>query len=800
MSDIDATLRRLRWPIRLTLAGLWAERLSRSFWPLWTIALITFATLAFGVQDRLPLEVVWGWMVVIVVGGLALLVRGLRRFRIPRRAEAVARLDASLPGQPIASLTDTQAVGSTDPASAAVWEAHRRRMAQRAEGARPVAPNPDLARRDPFALRYVALTALVVALLFGSVWRVATVAGLPGGSVAATGPMWEGWIQPPAHTGKPALYLNDLNGPITVPVGSRVLLRLYGGVGDLTVAETVSARTEAATASAPQQEFEIRQSGVLTVSGDGGREWPVTATPDTPPTVSGTGDLTREADGKMRLPFQAADDYGVTGGQAEIALDLPAIERRYGLAAEPEPRDPIRIDLPLPVTGQRTEFSDVLVQDLSQHPFANLPVTIRLSATDAAGQTGTAEPVHTTLPGKRFFDPLAAALVEMRRDLLWSRGNAPRVDQVLRAITHRPEGLFRNDRVFLRLRAVMRDLAAAGTDLSVEMRDRIAEELWAIALLIEEGDANSARERMQRAQDRLSQAMRDGADPAEIESLMQELREATDDYIRELAENARRNPDQQQAQGEGQELTGDQLQQMMDQIQSLMQQGRMAEAQALMDQLRQMMDNLQVTEGEGGQGSGPPSMRQLQDTLRDQQDLSDEGFQGLQEGQPDVQGLADRQRELRERLGQLGELPGEGTEPGQEGQRQIDRAGRAMEEAERALRDGDMSGALDRQAEAMEALRDGMRQMNEALAREQGEPQGGDPSDQQGRNEGEGRDPLGRPPGDSARIGSDRNLLNGEDQARQRAEELLGEIRRRAGEQQRPAEERDYLRRLLDFF
>jgi histone H3/H4 len=61
--------------------------------------------------------------------------------------------------------------------------------------------------------------------------------------------------------------------------------------------------------------------------------------------------------------------------------------------------------------------------------------------------------------------------------------------------------------------------------------------------MIEEGDLASARERLQRAQDRLDEAIRNGADPSEIDELMQELREALDNYMRELAEEAQRNPD-----------------------------------------------------------------------------------------------------------------------------------------------------------------------------------------------------------------------------------------------------------------
>ena len=76
-----------------------------------------------------------------------------------------------------------------------------------------MAPDLRLAPRDPFALRYVALTALVMALLFGSIWRAASVTGLAPGAAGAvaSGPSWEGWAQPPAYTGKPALYLNDID-------------------------------------------------------------------------------------------------------------------------------------------------------------------------------------------------------------------------------------------------------------------------------------------------------------------------------------------------------------------------------------------------------------------------------------------------------------------------------------------------------------------------------------------------------------------------------------------------------------
>ena len=278
-------------------------------------------------------------------------------------------------------------------------------------------------------------------------------------------------------------------------------------------------------------------------------------------------------------------------------------------------------------------------------------------------------------------------------------------------------------------------------------------------------------DRLQRAQDRLDEAIKNGASPEEIDQLMKEMQQALNEYMRELAEEAQRNPGDQQQQGQmqGQMMSGDQLQEMLDKLQQLMEEGKTAEAAELMEQLRQLMENMQVVAGPGqgqGQGQGSPASKACRTWARrcatsrncptipsatcrasaqgDQQgagawrrsrgrsqgqdsrarDQGEDGHgeaAGRRSGQGEGSALTDRQRDLRERLNDLqhGELPGDGTEQGEEGRRNLDRAGRAMEEAEEALRDGDLDGALDRQAEAMEALRDGMQDFGEALAEEQ---------------------------------------------------------------------------------
>ncbi|PWE32478.1 TIGR02302 family protein [Maritimibacter sp. 55A14] len=842
----DAVLARLRRPLALTRAGLAAERAARAFWPVWSLLCVAAAAWATGVPGAVPLSALIGLALTWAALTLWGLYAGLRRFSWPGRAAALDRLDRSLDGQPIAALTDTQAIGAGDPASAAVWRAHRERMAARVAAVRPVAPDLRLARRDAFGLRYMALGALAVGLIFGGPWRPEVLpSGTGPGAAIAAGPAYEGWIQPPGYTGKPTIYLNEAEGrdDLTVPHGSRVTLRLYGAVGALTLEESVSGRpAEGRDPTAPVQEFDVTQDGRIAIDGAREQGWDIEMLPDAPPEVAQTEPVNGGLRGQMTLKFRAADDYGVETGTVRIALDLGAVDRRHGLAAAPEPRAPVVLDLPMPFGGDRTEFEDQLVEDLSQHPWAGLPVRMTLAAEDAAGQEGRSAPVEMILPARRFLEPMAAALAEQRRDLLWSRENARRVAQVIRAVTHRPEGVFENTAAYLLVRMALRRLEAATPGgLAEAPRDEVAEMLWHAALMIEEGDLSDALERLRRAQDRLSEAIEQGASDEEIAELMDELREAMQDYMEQMAREALENPDSQMSenQQQGQQITQDQLQQLLDRIEELSRQGRTAEAQALLDQLRQMMENMRMTQGQG-QNPGEQAMQGLQDTLREQQGLSDEAFRELQEqfnrgaqagesrenegrsggqgrgqshegqggrqgqsgpgegGEPGAAELAERQRALREMLREQQQgLPGAGTPQGDAAREELDRAGRAMDRAGDDLAEGDLSGALDNQAEAMQALRDGMQELGEAMARQQ--PGQGQQGERFGSGNPRDRDPLGRRSGNTGRIGSDRNMLPGKD-VFQRSRELLDEIRRRSGDRTRPELELDYLERLLDRF
>jgi uncharacterized protein (TIGR02302 family) len=832
--------RRLERVLRMTRISMALESALRCFWPSLTCAAAIWTALAFGAATWLDRPMAIGALTAATASLIYLIWRGARRFRWPSRAAAVVRLDSTLPGRPLAALEDHPALGADDPAVLSLWAVYRSRMLARAEHAEPVPADLRLSREDPWALRLCVLVVFIAALVFtrlGGVESLTSVFDPMASAAPEAGPSYEGWAEPPIYTGRPTLYLPDISGgaPVSLPKGTKVTLRAYGGDSRLALEESVSGDPPAALDPAAEgialAQFDVLRSGTIALK-RGSREmgrWTIEIEPDDPPAIALAQPIERAPGGAMRLAYKANDDHGVTMARAEISLDLAAVDRRYGLAIEPEPRPSFEVQLPLPMSGAAETVEETLVEDLSKHPWAGLPVTITLFAEDALGQTGRQEGIRSVLPGRNFYDPAAAALVEQRRDLLWSAENGQRVSEVLRAVSWRPEGLFDRAGAYLVTRTVIRRLeAAVEADQVAASQEELAEALWQAALLLEEGSLGDAAERLAKAKERLQEALRGDATDEEIAELMQELRDATRDYMEQMAREAIENGEMETAESspEGETINQDQLQELMDRIQELSEQGRRAEAEALLDMLQRMLENMEMRFSQGGgQGSeGQQSMQGLADALREQQELADDSFQQLQrefgqngDGQQQGQGFPGQQ-------GQGGEQPGAGQSPEALAERQealrqlledlqknlpgdagdntrgaLDDAERSMGSARKGLEGGDTAGALDQQAQAIDNLREGMQSLSQDMRQADGgqslqESPGGTA---QSRNP---TDPLGRPLGSTGGASTESQMLPEGGTAAERARKILEEIRRRSGDLSRPEIELDYLRRLLDRF
>jgi len=112
-----------------------------------------------------------------------------------------------------------------------------------------------------------------------------------------------------------------------------------------------------------------------------------------------------------------------------------------------------------------------------------------------------------------------------------------------------------------------------------------------------------------------------------------------------------------------------------------------------------------------------------------------------------------------------------------------------MRLSEEALSQGNLADAGQAQQDAIQALREAGEALAEAVSEQSGE---------EGQGDGEGEDPLGRS-NNGFNDGASKADIDDRDNAT-RSRELLEELRRRAAEQERETEERQYLERLLKRF
>ena len=152
-----------------------------------------------------------------------------------------------------------------------------------------------------------------------------------------------------------------------------------------------------------------------------------------------------------------------------------------------------------------------------------------------------------TLPQRTFHNPLARALVEQRRNLILDPDHAPKqVETALTGLTIAPELFDTPANIYLGLKQAKTSLDHAHSD--ADLLD-VAALLWAMAQQLENGDASKAERDLRAAEQALREALQRGASDEEIKKLMQQLREAANRFMSEMARNAPdSNPEDQNLQ------------------------------------------------------------------------------------------------------------------------------------------------------------------------------------------------------------------------------------------------------------
>ncbi|MBR0778224.1 TIGR02302 family protein [Bradyrhizobium diazoefficiens] len=786
----------------------------------------------------------------------------LIRFRWPSREQALARLDrgSGIRHRPATTLTDT--LSSQDPVAQALWQAQRERTLASLKRIRAGLPHPRLAIHDPRALRALVVVMLVATFFAAGSERTARLGAAFdwNGVLAPANIRVDAWVTPPLYTGKPPIILSAANreaaalpasGPLAVPAGSTLIARSSGGSLDVVVSGGLKevAPAEAAPKGTNEKHFAITSDGTAHVRAPSGQpQWAFAATPDRAPTIALAKDPERQARGSLQLAYKVEDDYGVTGAEAHFAPrtgDAKNADADPRQAARPLFQPP-QFPLVLPNARTRNGVGQT-VKDLSEDPYAGADVTLTLTAKDEAGNEAKSEPFNMRLPERLFTKPLARALIEQRRILALDANRNSDVYTALDALMIAPEMFTPEAGQYLGLHSVARQLEAARTDDA--LREVVAS-LWALAVTIEDGNISDVEKALRAAQDALKQALERGASDEEIKKLTQDLRQALDNFMRQLAEQLRNNKDGQQLarplDPNTKILRQQDLQNMIDRMERLSRSGDKDAAKQLLEQLQQMLEGLQMAQpGQSGESDMEQALNELGDMIRKQQQLRDKTFKqgqdsrrdrmrGKQQGdqsmsdlQQDQQALRDRLKKLQDDLakrglaqkgqkgqqGQKGQKgqQGEQGQPGQNGDQDgdqgdddsgLDTADGAMGDAGSQLGEGNADGAVDSQGKALDAMRKGAQKMAEAMQQGDGEGDGQNgPGNRAGRQQsgGERTDPLGRPL-HGREYGDDYTVkIPGEIDV-QRVRRILEELRRRLGDPSRPQIELDYLERLLKDF
>lgn len=771
------------------LALLW-ERL----WP--ALAPLSAVILAYCALSWLgQWNMVEGWSALALRGlwaALALLaLLPLRSLRWPSRSKAIARLDAT-PGithQPLASLLDAPV--EAGPVAASLWQHHRQTLAAKAARTRVMPPRPDMARRDPYALRAALALLAIAGFVIAGDQRLASLRGAPTPLALADNipPRIDLWLTPPAYTNLPPVVLevDSATPPAPAPQGSVLSLRGSGSAAThlrlVANGEAVPPRPSASANAPVSLELKLQERTELEIETPLGKTRLVfEIIPDAPPVIILEGQPVVMSS-SVRLRYRLTDDYGVVRAQVVLA-PLPEASRGQSLALSPPatPRPLVEApDFPLPLPKARPrEAQGNAAKDLTTHPWAGLTVRLQLQAHDDAGNTGRSQSRIITLPARAFAHPAARILAEQRRTLALDANRAPRVGAVLALLVENPALARLNAGQYLALRTLQTRIADANTD--DELRTLVAQ-LWEVALLIEDGNLSVAEARLRQAQEKLEKALKEGASDEELRRLMDELRAAMNDVLRETA---RKNADKpQQDTGNQHTMSRQDLEKMLKRMEEMARSGNREAAQAMLDQFREMMNALRNAPVQQGNSAG----KALDELTRDQQQLMDRTFrernQNRQDGaKPDnqdsqtLQQLQDSQQALRERLKQLREAT-------QNAPKELGDAEEAMGKAEQGLKNNDPAAAVMDQGRALEELRRGARKLQSAGRNGQGQ--------QPGQGKGQA-DPLHN---DDMGMGMDGDTPLPEKRDAQRSREILEELRRRLADPDRPKQEQDYLERLL---
>ncbi|MFL2770058.1 MAG: DUF4175 domain-containing protein [Rhodospirillaceae bacterium] len=815
---------------RLSLA---VERLTRALWaPVLVIASFVAVAL-FDVLAVLPTLLHSLILFLFLVGLLYLTLAGFRGFTWPTLLEARHQLETAsgITHRPLTAWEDD--LGYRAGASQnALWLAHRLRMQKLIRRLRPPWPTAVIAESDPYAIRSI-LILLCLAGFFAAWGDIGPrfVRTINPAIALGHGPLdLKVWLTPPPYTLRPTLLLDPsvpstIIEPIEVPDGTEVLAVLTG-TSQTTYLDVDGIATELISIDEESYRYrgilpagehlEIRQAGQTLGA------WQILHLPDTPPTISLTGEPGIVSHYRSSLPYKAEDDYGVINVHGRI--ERPEDVRTY---AQGWAKD-FSLSVP-PFTPKTVKYQSY--HDLTSHPWAGESVTLTISATDAAGQEGTSKPIRFRLTERPFTHPVAATIINYRKKLINNPSTAPIASHALKRLIEAPESYGGDIIAHLAMVSAHNRLKL---DEVLSALDNVLELMWYAALRIEDKIFAVAEQTLSDAENALNEAIENGASPEEVSRLIAQLQGALMQYYQAITEQM--SDDSFFLSGSETDmptLNSAKIAQTIEQLRQLTEMGANKAAKEMLANLRNMIDSLRNTplaqmshpnveaakaiieelKYIAGQQStilnstfkqarkqllysrpNSQTRREIEQRRKSEYEQLRQPEQGNIEQDKDeaVMEQSELRQRLREIIGHIAEITNDVAED-------LGKAEQAMRDAEDALGKGAWQAASNSQSEALANLQSGMqlatRKIMETLSK-QGIAGLIPTPGQAGAPFGTVMPSLGRDQGKDVELPSapDTRGLS------QRSRALLKEIRKRSSQRMRTLEERQYLRRLLEQF
>lgn len=754
----------------------------------WVPFTLTLFYLALAIVFTLPLWTYGLWL----IATLLLLIKGFKHWHLPTTQEINKTLESRshVTGRPIESLEDTTLTEQSD-FQAHLWHASQEKKRKHLKSLHFLHPSIRLETVDSNALRIAAVLLFIIAL-------VVTGQHFPQKMKTAFWPFTQSdesstilTVTPPQYIKKPLQRIAGFNNEVPVDIyeGSKISVshtqpilkpKLIINEKEISFKNNIEE-----VISNPLDKVILSYAPLLK------RQWGVNYIEDQNPTIKVTDKLSHSSIGALEIPVSLYDDFGIK--EIQFSFDLaPVVEEQplFGTAYE---------ETKALNTNEEETLETSLKFDVTEHLWSGLPVTLTLQAMDFAGQKSEILNIDAILPERDFLDKRAQKLIAARKRLAWEGVDAySDIQQEIAPILESADLERLDISIYLAAKTLLERIKTKDKDVldSISL-------LWKVALELEDQGLTREYDALKKAIQDLMKALQDNAEDKKLAQKFGSLSEQLDRYVDKLSKDMKEKSQQKLGDKTPENIDDMMLSQedfdnFMEDLLRDLQKGESDQAQDKLSRLEDFIDNIVPDLNE----ELPPeidfsmkSIDELDRLIEAEEDLlkrTKEAAQNLSTTQP----LALEQNALRLILGQLIAEAAERLDNIPQG---LGMAELEMRVVTLDLKQENAESAIPHEEKVIEYLREGQEELEQQL--EEQIAQMLNPLGKDGLN---GKDPLGRPipggKGDKTNPLNDNTVKIPDEAEQKRLREILDTLRERAGEYDRPEEELEYIRKLLEKF